>query len=182
MFESGITNLDTAKAYYLAMDCSPYQMAKDHPKLYSQYRRLRIPKLVEKVWEEEKFEYYYGRLVNCKKDDTCCLAFIRICELAASMGKKAYIQRVVEFANSVLPTLEVDEQLVLVESMLGVHKRNLLKSFVEVAHEEGGTQLSEVVIGLVLYILDALEPQANHQFKLASLKTQAYAVMGRLAI
>ncbi len=163
-----LRTLEDAEAYFKAMGCSRFHMAREYPDRYAEYQRIVVDKTLERRWEAEEFEIKLANLSQ-PTGEAGWDKFLDVADLPAVKNDGEGLQRLLDAASPLRETLDDLGRLIVAERILGDGPVGARGGLVHAALGERGLALANSYVSLAESLLgDAKDADDRVRFQQAT--------------
>lgn len=136
-FNQPITTLEQAKAFFRAMECNSYHMAREFSDRYDEYKALGISKETEHAWIEERFDEYHAGLVSGQGFPEPWHTYARMYELFEVLHTGEALHKMLAAAEAMRDYVPMNERSMIAETILTVWVRKARRGMLYKAYDMG---------------------------------------------
>jgi hypothetical protein len=151
MFDEPITSLEQARNFFTGMEGSPYQMARDFPQRYDEYKRLNISKETEQSWREEILTHHFNKIKESQDVERLCHIHSDMESLYVDLKTDRALMTMLEATQYIQEKVPMQKRVLVAETINGRTVRSARQGLIYMAFDSGNIAAAKAFIELSLH-------------------------------
>jgi len=151
MFDEPITTLEQAKNFFIVMEGSPYEMAREFPQRYDEYRSHAIPKETEVSWREELLVNHFNRIKEGKEADQLWSLHSNMNRLYEDLKTDKALMTMLEATQYIREKVPMKQRVMVAETINGRTAREARRGLIYMAFDSNNIPAAKAFIELSLH-------------------------------
>lgn len=152
MFNEPIETLDQAKEFFVFMNGSPYEMAREFPTRYDEYRSLNISKRTEREWREEILKSKLNIIKENKDISHIRTSYSDMYRLFVDLKTKPALDTMLETASYLQGKVPAgNDSIIIAETIMGQTARSARLGLIYMSYDMGHAPAAKDFIELAFH-------------------------------
>ena len=151
MSNEPITTLKEAKEFFVEMNGSPYEMAREYPRRYEEYKQLDISKQTEIEWRLELLERHFDSIKKNADAAQIPMMYTTMYAVFRDLNTSKALEKMLEVAQYVRDKAPMKNRVIIAEYINGVFARSTRQGLIHKAYDFNNISAAKAFIDLSLH-------------------------------
>ncbi|MEP7137416.1 MAG: hypothetical protein ABI904_21025 [Chloroflexota bacterium] len=151
MFDEPITTLEQAKSFLIEMGGSPYEMTREFPRRYDEYKSLNIPKETEVLWREELLANHFNSIKESKDANQLWIIHSNMNKLYEDLKTDTALMTMLEATKYLRGKVPIQHRVMVAETVNGRTARQARLGLIYMAFDSNNISAAKAFIELSLH-------------------------------
>ena len=151
MFDVPLTNLEQAKNFFIAMEGSPYEMAREFPQRYDEYRSLGVAKEIEISWREELLAKHFSHMKESQGSDQLWIIHSNMNRLYEDLKTDKALMTMLEATQYIQEKVPMKHRVMVAETINGRTARDARRGLIYMAFDSKNISAAKAFIELSMH-------------------------------
>jgi hypothetical protein len=146
-----IKTIEQAKEFFIKMDGSPYEMAREYPQRYDEYRQLNISKQTELEWREELLEKHFDSIKESKDAGQIWTIYSNMYRVFENLKTSTALEKMLETTQYIRDKAPMKNRVIIAEYINGLTARSTRQGLIYIAYDSNNISAAKAFIELSLH-------------------------------
>jgi len=146
-----ITTLEQAKSFFIEMNGSSYEMAREFPERHDEYKHLNIPKEAETLWRDELLGNHFNRIKESKDAGQLWIIYSNMNRLYEDLKTETALLTMLKATQYIREKVPMKHRVIVAETINGRMAREARRGLIYMAFDSNNIPTAKAFIGLSLH-------------------------------
>lgn len=148
--EKPIRSIEDAREFFFYMDCSLFQMGREYPERYEEYKKLSIPDQTENEWRRQVFDETCSSIRSNPDHGSLWMIHARLYDLYEALAGDDELMKILDVTKYIRNRLPPDDRVIVAETINGRGRRQDRDGLIYMAYDSGNLAAAKEFAGLSL--------------------------------
>lgn len=151
MFDDPIKTLEQAKDFFIQMEGSPYEMAREFPNRYDEYKQFNIPRQTEREWREEILEKHFLKIKETEDSRQLWIIHANMERLFVDLKTNKALETMLMGTEFIRNRVPMKERVLVAETINGRTAREARQGLIYMSYDMNNIPAAKAFIELSLH-------------------------------
>ena len=146
-----IKTLEQAKEFFIQMNGSSYEMAREYPQRYDEYRQINVSKEIELEWREELLENHFERIRENEDEKQIWIIYSDMYRAFENLKTSKALEKMLEVTQYIRNKVPMKNRVLIAEYINGRTVRSARQGLIYMAYDSNNISAAKAFIELSLH-------------------------------